>query len=239
MRREVDELPVPALPCPSLAPQVFAAIPPSVAFDIEVRAALSRSPPPPLRGDLAEGTGKRRACPSLLHSALWPAPSRGCTVAAAPGPAAENHSSPCTALPADQDGHAQRPCSHPARRGGAHGGCCVAAVAEGAAWSAAAEVGRGGRRGAPCCAGWPAVLLGVSEMAQRLRWTSAEACALPSPRPQVSATLAAVEAGVAAYGPRLVLFSSFDPDVCLEVKRRWEPTVAGLTSRQLGGRAQG
>ncbi|PSC67608.1 Glycerophosphodiester phosphodiesterase GDE1 isoform B [Micractinium conductrix] len=36
----------------------------------------------------------------------------------------------------------------------------------------------------------------------------------------VSATLAAVEAGVAAYGPRLVLFSSFDPDVCLEVKRR-------------------
>ena len=30
----------------------------------------------------------------------------------------------------------------------------------------------------------------------------------------VGATLAAVEAGLAAYGPR------FDPEVCLEVKRR-------------------
>ena len=36
----------------------------------------------------------------------------------------------------------------------------------------------------------------------------------------VGATLAAVEAGLAAYGPRLVMFSSFDPEVCLEVKRR-------------------
>ena len=37
----------------------------------------------------------------------------------------------------------------------------------------------------------------------------------------VSATLAAVDAGLAAYGPRLVMFSSFDPEVCVEVKRRW------------------
>lgn len=37
----------------------------------------------------------------------------------------------------------------------------------------------------------------------------------------VDATLAAVDAGLAAHGPRLVVFSSFDPDVCLEVKRRW------------------
>ncbi|KAL4440128.1 hypothetical protein ABPG75_003129 [Micractinium tetrahymenae] len=36
----------------------------------------------------------------------------------------------------------------------------------------------------------------------------------------VSATLAAVDAGLAAHGPRLVMFSSFDPDVCLAVKRR-------------------
>lgn len=36
----------------------------------------------------------------------------------------------------------------------------------------------------------------------------------------VSATLAAVDAGLAAHGPRLVMFSSFDPEVCAEIKRR-------------------
>lgn len=36
----------------------------------------------------------------------------------------------------------------------------------------------------------------------------------------VSATLAAVDAGLAAYGPRTLMFSSFDPEVCMEVKRR-------------------
>ncbi|EFN52895.1 hypothetical protein CHLNCDRAFT_138426 [Chlorella variabilis] len=36
----------------------------------------------------------------------------------------------------------------------------------------------------------------------------------------VSATLAAVDAGLAAHGPRTIMFSSFDPEVCLEVKRR-------------------
>jgi hypothetical protein len=36
----------------------------------------------------------------------------------------------------------------------------------------------------------------------------------------VGATLAAVDAGLAAHGPRLVMFTSFDPEVCLEVKRR-------------------
>lgn len=36
----------------------------------------------------------------------------------------------------------------------------------------------------------------------------------------VSATLAAVEAGLDAHGSRLVVFSSFDPCVCQEVKRR-------------------
>ena len=39
----------------------------------------------------------------------------------------------------------------------------------------------------------------------------------------VSATLAAVDAGLAAHGARLVMFSSFDPDVCVEIKRRCEP----------------
>ena len=63
MRREVDELPVPALPCPSLAPQVFAAIPPSVAFDIEVRAALSRSPPPPLKRGSGGGHREEEGVP--------------------------------------------------------------------------------------------------------------------------------------------------------------------------------
>ena len=36
----------------------------------------------------------------------------------------------------------------------------------------------------------------------------------------VGGILAGVDAGLAAHGPRLVLFTSFDPDVCLEVKRR-------------------
>jgi glycerophosphodiester phosphodiesterase len=37
----------------------------------------------------------------------------------------------------------------------------------------------------------------------------------------VSTTLAAVDAGLAAHGPRLVMFSSFDPEICVEIKRRW------------------
>lgn len=41
----------------------------------------------------------------------------------------------------------------------------------------------------------------------------------------VSATLAAVDAGLAAHGPRTIMFSSFDPEVCLEVKRRCVPFV--------------
>lgn len=36
----------------------------------------------------------------------------------------------------------------------------------------------------------------------------------------VSAILAAVDAGLAAHGPRLIVFSSFDPEVCLEIKQR-------------------
>ena len=36
----------------------------------------------------------------------------------------------------------------------------------------------------------------------------------------VSATLATVDASMAVHGPRTIMFSSFDPEVCVEVKRR-------------------
>lgn len=46
----------------------------------------------------------------------------------------------------------------------------------------------------------------------------------------VSAILAAVDAGLAAHGPRLIVFSSFDPEVCLEIKqRRPDATVMFLS----------
>jgi glycerophosphodiester phosphodiesterase len=37
----------------------------------------------------------------------------------------------------------------------------------------------------------------------------------------VTATLAAVDKGLKQYGQRAIMFTSFDPDICLEVKRRW------------------
>lgn len=59
----------------------------------------------------------------------------------------------------------------------------------------------------------------------------------------VSATLAAVDAGLAAHGARLVMFSSFDPEVCMEVKRRCgfgafvDGAVPGLVGGPAGSRS--